>query len=461
MADPGNPNPPHEEESDEEDENAQYQQVFQNLLRSMVFNPRRATSIEGLVKALKDQRVLQSEAIERAMLAIPRGLFVTQDLADEAYIDQPIRVATMGFNISAPHMYAMCLEKLCLEPGLSFLDIGSGCGLFTAIGGYLVGPTGQSHGLEVRKDIIEFSEANLKKLRELTQIDLPQVKFFLRNCFLPDSEERKYDRIHVGACCPETRLKDLYALLNPRGILITPCGDKLIKCTKDLQGNVKVEPISSVRYGDLVIPSELEVKAAQLAVESKRAMTVTVPPNDLTTDLLRLVNCDEFSDIAFIVEGKRVPAHKFILVARSAHFRAMFTTGMRESKESEITIPNCSLPTFLLILRFLYAGDVAAVNEVNAVEVLEAANYFKCDRLKAVCEDILHRHLDVESAASLLQIADRFDARQLKSCCLEFTIKNFSEVSKTPGFAELDRDLMIYITQEAVKRLAQTQATIQ
>lgn len=118
------------------------------------------------------------------------------------------------------------------------------------------------------------------------------MKFFLRNCFLPDPEERKYDRIHVGtlpfcsraplslcrarsrltatgACCPETRLKDLYALLKPRGILVvhlsflpysshyfsrvcvsmpyslqTPCGDKLIRCTKDLQGNVKVETIS-------------------------------------------------------------------------------------------------------------------------------------------------------------------------------------------------------------------------
>lgn len=30
----------------------------------------------------------------------------------------------------------------------------------------------------------------------------------------------------------------------------------------------------SVRYGDLVIPSEVEVKAAQLALESKRAMTI-------------------------------------------------------------------------------------------------------------------------------------------------------------------------------------------
>lgn len=37
--------------------------------------------------------------------------------------------------------------------------------------------TGQAHGLEIRKDIIEFAEANLKRLREVTSIDLPQYVF--------------------------------------------------------------------------------------------------------------------------------------------------------------------------------------------------------------------------------------------------------------------------------------------
>jgi protein-L-isoaspartate O-methyltransferase len=45
----------------------------------------------------------------------------------------------MGFNISAPHMYAVCLENLDIQEGMSFLDVGSGCGHFTVIAGYLVG----------------------------------------------------------------------------------------------------------------------------------------------------------------------------------------------------------------------------------------------------------------------------------------------------------------------------------
>jgi protein-L-isoaspartate O-methyltransferase len=39
----------------------------------------------------------------------------------------------MGFNISAPHMYAECLDKLNIEPGNAVLDVGSGCGHLTCV----------------------------------------------------------------------------------------------------------------------------------------------------------------------------------------------------------------------------------------------------------------------------------------------------------------------------------------
>jgi protein-L-isoaspartate O-methyltransferase len=42
--------------------------------------------------------------------------------------------------VSAPHMYGFALEHLKIEPGCSFLDVGSGCGLMTALVAYLTGP---------------------------------------------------------------------------------------------------------------------------------------------------------------------------------------------------------------------------------------------------------------------------------------------------------------------------------
>jgi hypothetical protein len=55
------------------------------------------------------------------------------------------------------------------------------------------------------------------------------------------------------------------------------------------------------------------------------------PPNSLSTDLVKLVNNEKFSDVCFIVEKKRIYAHKAILTIRSDYFNAMFSGKMKES----------------------------------------------------------------------------------------------------------------------------------
>jgi protein-L-isoaspartate O-methyltransferase len=55
---------------------------------------------------------------------IPRAAFLPDDLQQDAYVDSPQRITQLGFNISAPHMYAMCLEALDIKPGNIVLDIG-------------------------------------------------------------------------------------------------------------------------------------------------------------------------------------------------------------------------------------------------------------------------------------------------------------------------------------------------
>jgi hypothetical protein len=38
-------------------------------------------------------------------------------MLQEAFMDAPLRVEEMGFNISAPHIHAAALEALDLKPG--------------------------------------------------------------------------------------------------------------------------------------------------------------------------------------------------------------------------------------------------------------------------------------------------------------------------------------------------------
>ena len=54
----------------------------------------------------------------------------------------------------------------------------------------------------------------------------------------------------------------------------------------------------------------------------------------LAGDLEPMVNNEQFSDVAFLVEGRTVHAHKFILFARCEYFRRMFTGGYKERTEA-------------------------------------------------------------------------------------------------------------------------------
>ena len=82
---------------------------------------------------------------------------------------------------------------------------------------------------------------------------------------------------------------------------------------------------------------------------------VVAEPTSL--DLLRrrlpfFVNEDDFSDVVFLVEGKRVYSHQLILSLVSDCFRAMFTTGFREStiEYPEIEIPCISYDSFVAMM---------------------------------------------------------------------------------------------------------------
>jgi hypothetical protein len=91
------------------------------------------------------------------------------------------------------------------------------------------------------------------------------------------------------------------------------------------------------------------------------------PPHAAVTEptSLRLVerrlrhffNDEEFSDVTFIVQGRKVYGHKMVLSIVSDCFRAMFTAGFRESESMEIEIPDCSYDAFLAVMEYIYTGD--------------------------------------------------------------------------------------------------------
>lgn len=78
-----------------------------------------------------------------------------------------------------------------------------------------------------------------------------------------------------------------------------------------------------------------------------------------TDDMKNLLNDSSTADVTLVTsDGQEVMAHKVILMARSAHFKAIFSSKieMVESKTNRIELDNISAPVLAEILFFIYTG---------------------------------------------------------------------------------------------------------
>mmetsp|Transcript_8429 Transcript_8429/g.26121 ORF Transcript_8429/g.26121 Transcript_8429/m.26121 type:complete len:229 (+) Transcript_8429:1326-2012(+) len=141
-----------------------------------------------------------------------------------------------------------------------------------------------------------------------------------------------------------------------------------------------------------------------------------------------MLNEREYSDVSFRIQDRTVYAHKVILAARSSHFRAMFSSGMRESSLESITLADISIPVFTQMLEWIYTNDLSDPLPSLLVDLLEAADRFMLDELKVLCESLLIQSLlSRENLILLLFTAHRFEATSLLEACFAFISRQLQE----------------------------------
>ena len=81
--------------------------------------------------------------------------------------------------------------------------------------------------------------------------------------------------------------------------------------------------------------------------------------------------------------------HRSVFMARSDHFHAQFTSGMKDADVTTIDLPDNSPRAFELFLHYIYL-DTCDFNEDDAIaEVLQLASFYQVPRLIALCEAYL------------------------------------------------------------------------
>jgi len=92
---------------------------------------------EELVCNLVEAEYIKTLVVEQVFRAVDRGDYYLKDHRDSAYKDLAWKHGNI--HLSAPCIYAEVLESLCLAPGLSFLNLGSGTGYLNTMAGLILG----------------------------------------------------------------------------------------------------------------------------------------------------------------------------------------------------------------------------------------------------------------------------------------------------------------------------------
>lgn len=199
--------------------------------------------------------------------------------------------------------------------------------------------------------------------------------------------------------------------------------------------------LSGIEASASALPSVEESKSevAAVVVEEKKPEEPTT--YTFHTDLQRFVKCSQFADVTFAVEGELIPAHKAILCGRSEHFRAMFTSGMRESQAEVIEVHDITLPAFNALLNYLYSG-VVEITEDNVVELLMISNQYTLTHLQEQCECYVEKGIYKDNAAYILEMAHRYQTHHLRTIAMNYMLQQRDHVMRTEGFQELSDELL-------------------
>lgn len=205
-----------------------------------IYRIARERMVESQIKA----RGIGDERVIKAMLKVPRHLFVDPALRDQAYGDFPLPIGERQ-TISQPYIVALMTEALELKGQERVLEIGTGSGYQTAILAELA--------LWVYT-IEKYPSLQEKAKNLLIKLGYRNISFKTGDGTLGWSEAAPFEAIIVTAASPRIP-QPLIEQLAEGGRIVIPVGDEysqmLIKGVKR-GGVLHTKSLEPVRFVKLV-----------------------------------------------------------------------------------------------------------------------------------------------------------------------------------------------------------------
>ncbi|XP_036916045.1 protein-L-isoaspartate O-methyltransferase domain-containing protein 2 isoform X2 [Sturnira hondurensis] len=199
---------------------------------------------DELIDNLKEAQYIRTELVEQAFRAVDRADYYLEEFKENAYKDLAWKHGNI--HLSAPCIYSEVMEALDLQPGLSFLNLGSGTGYLSSMVGLILGPFGVNHGVELHPDVIEYAKQKLdffiRTSDSFDRFDFCEPSFVTGNCLEIAPDCSRYDRVYCGAGVRREHEDYMKSLL------------KLTKITRTGPSAWETKKILAVSFAPLVQP---------------------------------------------------------------------------------------------------------------------------------------------------------------------------------------------------------------
>ncbi|XP_033637111.1 kelch-like protein 30 [Asterias rubens] len=163
-------------------------------------------------------------------------------------------------------------------------------------------------------------------------------------------------------------------------------------------------------------------------------------PAILLEGLNTLRNEESLTDISLVTEdGQQIACHRVVLAASIPYFKAMFTSGMQETKSQQVRMQGIAGSTLRLIVNYCYTGSFI-ITENNVEEVANASNILQFESLEEECARFLGSRLNATNSLETEMVGQRLFNRQLSSQAHDYSVGNFTDVTFSQEFLEFSEE---------------------
>jgi len=161
---------------------------------------------------------------------------------------------------------------------------------------------------------------------------------------------------------------------------------------------------------------------------------ISIGKRDLTSKVDSFPELNDYymketnSDIRFIINGTKIPAHKFVLSVKNPKFAQLIQENINDN---EIDLDIESIEAFKIILKYFYSEKFQMVNETDylmAFQVFKLAKSFEIRRLMSLIEESLAKMIFFNNYIEIYKFADSNQLNELMKAWMGFVFTNSNTV---------------------------------